>query len=397
MNYFSNEKMRAPGYYLLLFFFMTPLITMQHRYLYTISAHNFSSKGEGTKVNLQGKPPYRIKTVIIDPGHGGYDPGTHGVSTLEKDLVLSVGKKLRDLLTEKYPQIKVIMTRDKDVFIPLFQRAKIANDANADLFISIHANFMPKSSVTLGTETYVMGLHTAEYNLDVAKRENAAILLEENYKNNYDYDPNSPEGHILFSMYQNAYLNQSIQFGQFVENQYASHANRKSRGVKQAGFVVLKATSMPSVLLEIGFLSNREEENYLKTDNGKQKIAESIFNGFTEYKKKIEQLPETVAEVTNKPTSSPKEPIYQFWIQIAATPNPISKTDSLWKNSPFKIEQTKENGLFKYRTDTFSQIKEVLKARDKMFAAGFKDAFIIVDKNGERISLHQAKKELGIP
>ena len=397
MNYFSNEKMRALGYCLLLFFLITPLITIQNRYLYTINAQNFSSIGEGTKVKLQGKPPYRIKTVIIDPGHGGFDPGTHGVSTLEKDLVLSVGKKLRDLLAEKYPQVKVIMTRDKDVFIPLFQRAKIANDANADLFISIHANFMPKSSVTLGTETYVMGLHTAEYNLDVAKRENADILLEDNYKNNYDYDPNSPEGHILFSMYQNAFLDQSIQFGQFVENQYASHANRKSRGVKQAGFVVLKATSMPSVLLEIGFLSNREEENYLKTDNGKQKIAESIFNGFTEYKKKIEQLPETVAEVTNKPTSNPKEPVYQFWIQIAASPNPISKTDSLWKNSPFSIEQLKENGLYKYRTFTFSQIKEVLKARDKMFAAGFKDAFIIVDKNGERISLHQAKKELGIP
>ncbi|MFZ4377148.1 MAG: N-acetylmuramoyl-L-alanine amidase family protein [Saprospiraceae bacterium] len=365
--------------------------------MYTINAHNFSSIGEGTKVKLQGKPPYRIKTVIIDPGHGGFDPGTHGVSTLEKDLVLSVGKRLRDLLTEKYPQVKVIMTRDKDVFIPLYQRAKIANDANADLFISIHANFMPKSSVTLGTETYVMGLHTAEYNLDVAKRENAAILLEENYKNNYDYDPNSPEGHILFSMYQNAFLDQSIQFGQFVENQYASHANRKSRGVKQAGFVVLKATSMPSVLLEIGFLSNREEENYLKTDIGKQKIAESIFNGFTEYKKKMEGLPATVAEVTNQPNSLGNQTNYQFWIQIAATPNPIAKTDSLWKNSPFKIEQTKENGLFKYRTDTFNQIKEVLKARDKMFAAGFKDAFIIVDKNGERISLHQAKKELGIP
>jgi N-acetylmuramoyl-L-alanine amidase len=365
--------------------------------LYTINAHNFSSIGEGTKDKLQGKPPYRIKTVIIDPGHGGFDPGTHGVSTLEKDLVLSVGKRLRDLLTEKYPQVKVIMTRDKDIFIPLFQRAKIANDANADLFISIHANFMPKSSVTFGTETYVMGLHTAEYNLDVAKRENAAILLEENYKNNYDYDPNSPEGHILFSMYQNAYLDQSIQFGQFVENQYASHANRKSRGVKQAGFVVLKATSMPSVLLEIGFLSNREEENYLKTDNGKQKIAESIFNGFTEYKKKMEGLPETVAEVTNQPTTFSNQVNYQFWIQIAATPNPILKTDSLWRNSPYKIEQTKENGLYKYRTDTFSQIKEVLKARDKMFAAGFKDAFIIVDKNGERISLHQAKKELGIP
>lgn len=397
MNYFSYEKMRAPEFCLLLIFFTTSLITIQHRSLYTISALKFSSIREGTKVKLQGKPPYRIKTVIIDPGHGGNDPGTHGVSTLEKDLVLSVGKKLRDLLTEKYPQIKVIMTRDKDIFIPLFQRAKIANDAKADLFISIHANFMPKSSVTLGTETYVMGLHTAEYNLDVAKRENAAILLEENYRNNYDYDPNSPEGHILFSMYQNAYLDQSIQFGQFVENQYASYANRKSRGVKQAGFVVLKATSMPSVLLEIGFLSNREEEDYLKTDNGKQKIAESIFNGFTEYKKKLEQLPETVAEVTNKPTSNPNQPIYKFWIQIAATPNPISKTDSLWKNSPFNIEQSRENGMYKYRTDTFIQIKEVLQARDKMFAAGFKDAFIIVDKNGERISLHQAKKELGVP
>jgi N-acetylmuramoyl-L-alanine amidase len=335
--------------------------------------------------------------VVIDPGHGGFDPGTHGVNTKEKDLVLSVGIKLRDLFEEKYPQIKVIMTRDKDIFIPLFQRAKIANDANADLFISIHANFMPKSSVTMGTETYVMGLHTAEFNLDVAKRENSAILLEENYKNNYDYDPNSPEGHILFSMYQNAFLDQSILFGQFVENQYATHANRKSRGVKQAGFVVLKATTMPSVLLEIGFLSNREEENFLKTYSGQQKIAESIFQGFTSYKNKMEQLPETVAnKVSSQSANNSDQNVYQFWIQIAATPNPIAKTDSIWKNSPFKIEQSKENGLFKYRTDTFNNIREVLKARDKMFSAGFQDAFIIVDKNGERISLHQAKKELGI-
>jgi N-acetylmuramoyl-L-alanine amidase len=256
---------------------------------------------------------------------------------------------------------------------------------------------MPKSSVTMGTETYVMGLHTAEYNLDVAKRENEAILLEENYKNNYDYDPYSPEGHILFSMYQNAFLDQSILFGQLVENQYASYADRKSRGVKQAGFVVLKATTMPSVLLEIGFLSNREEEKFLKTPLGQQKIAESIFKGFTAYKKKMEDLPETVAEVTNQPVAKGNPSTYQFWIQIAATPNPILKTDSLWKHSPYKIGESKENGLFKYRTDTFTHLPEVLKARDKMFMAGFKDAFIIVDKNGERISLHQAKKELGIP
>jgi len=388
--------MRTTGYCILLFSFITPLITIQNRYLSEINLHISNFKSEGTKVKSQAKPPYRIKTVVIDPGHGGFDPGTHGVNTKEKDLVLSVGLKLRDLFVEKYPQIKVIMTRDKDIFIPLFQRAKIANDANADLFISIHANFMPKSSITMGTETYVMGLHTAEFNLDVAKRENSAILLEENYKNNYDYDPNSPEGHILFSMYQNAFLDQSILFGQFVENQYATHANRKSRGVKQAGFVVLKATTMPSVLLEIGFLSNREEENFLKTFSGQQKIAESIFQGFTSYKKKMEQLPETVAEVSSQIVNVSDKIVYQFWIQIAATPNPIAKTDSIWKNSPFKIEQSKENGLFKYRTDTFNNIREVLKARDKMFSAGFQDAFIIVDKNGERISLHQAKKELGI-
>lgn len=389
--------MRTTGYFLLLFTFFSPFITIQNRYLSKFNPHKSDFKGEGTKVKSQAKPPYRIKTVVIDPGHGGFDPGTHGIKVKEKDIVLSVGKILRDLFEEKYPQIKVIMTRDKDIFIPLYQRAKIANDANADLFISIHANFMPKSSVTWGTETYVMGLHTAEYNLDVAKRENSAILLEENYKNNYDYDPNSPESHILFSMYQNAFLDQSIQFGQFVENQYATHAKRKSRGVKQAGFVVLKATSMPSVLLEIGFLSNKEEEDYLKTYDGQQKIAESIFQGFTSYKKKMEQLPETVAEVASQPSINTNQTIYQFWIQIAATPNPISKSDSIWKDSPFKIEQSKENGLFKYRTDSFNNIREVLKARDKMFAAGFQDAFIVVDKNGERISLHQAKKELGIP
>lgn len=389
--------MRITGYFILLFSFITPLSLIQRRNLSHFNLHHSLIRCEGTKVKSQAKPPYRIKTIVIDPGHGGFDPGTHGINTIEKDLVLSVGKILRDLFEEKYPQIKVIMTRDKDIFIPLYQRAKIANDANADLFISIHANFMPKSSITMGTETYVMGLHTAEFNLDVAKRENASILLEENYKNNYDYDPNSPEGHILFSMYQNAFLDQSIQFGQFVESQYASHANRKSRGVKQAGFVVLKATTMPSVLLEIGFLSNREEENYLKTTSGQQKIAESIFNGFTSYKKKMEQLPQTVAEVTSQTNIQSNQKVYKFWIQIAATPNPIAKTDSLWKNSPFKIEQSKENGLFKYRTDTFNNIKEVIKARDKMYAAGFRDAFIIVDKNGERISLHQAKKELGIP
>jgi len=352
---------------------------------------------EGNKLIAGGKPDYRIKTVVIDPGHGGHDPGAHGLNTVEKDVVLDVSKRLRDLLSEKYPQIKVIMTRDRDVFIPLFERARIANDAKADLFISVHANFMPRSSVTIGTETYVMGLHTAAYNLEVAKRENEAIRLEENYRSNYDYDPDSPEGHILFSMYQNAHLDQSILFGQFVENSYAEHAGRKSRGVKQAGFVVLKATTMPSVLLEIGFLSNREEELYLRSPEGKQKLAESIFRGFTSYKKKIEQLPETVAELTQGESGKGETRKYLFSIQVAATPQPIPASDSMWVKSPLKLGQIRENGMFKYRTGNLSDIREAIKARDRMYAAGFREAFVIVDRNGERISLHQAKKELGIP
>ncbi|WP_373551763.1 N-acetylmuramoyl-L-alanine amidase [Haliscomenobacter sp.] len=232
---------------------------------------------------------YQLKTVVIDAGHGGHDPGCHGASAHEKHVTLAIAKKLGEQLQQRFPNLKVVLTRDKDVFIPLYERADIANKHNADLFISIHCNAMPGSnSGTYGTETYVMGLHTAQYNLEVAKRENAAILLEDNYQKNYDYDPNSPEGHIMISMFQNAYLKQSLQFAELVENKLNLQAKRKSRGVKQAGFVVLKATAMPSVLVEVGFLTNPSEEQFLNGQYGQDQVAGAMLEAFTLYKNHAE-------------------------------------------------------------------------------------------------------------
>lgn len=244
----------------------------------------------------QDPPHSGIRTVVIDAGHGGRDPGCLGASSREKHIVLGIAQRFAALLRENFPELEVIMTRDDDTFIPLHVRAAIANRARADLFISIHANFMPGSQATKGSETYVMGLHTAEHNLSVAKRENAAILLEADYEANYDYDPNSDEGHILMAMVQSAYLDQSILFAEQVERQLEA-AGRKSRGVKQAGFVVLKETAMPSVLVESGFLSNRSEEAYLLSEAGQQEVANALLEAFRSYKQLLEGGNAAVANI----------------------------------------------------------------------------------------------------
>ncbi|MBX2929242.1 MAG: N-acetylmuramoyl-L-alanine amidase [Saprospiraceae bacterium] len=231
--------------------------------------------------------PHRMRTVVIDAGHGGHDPGCLGSDSREKHIALAVAKRLAAVMQAAHPDLRIILTRDSDVFIPLHERAAIANRNNADLFISIHCNFMPGRASVQGSETYVMGLHTAEHNLSVAKRENAAILLEDDYEKHYDYDPNSPEGHIMISMFQNAFIEQSIIFADLVEKQFAQ-IGRKSRGVRQAGFVVLKGTAMPSALIEIGFLSNKDEENFLKKEDGQTVISDAILNAFTQYRAQLE-------------------------------------------------------------------------------------------------------------
>lgn len=241
---------------------------------------------------LLGSQSYaQIRTVVLDAGHGGKDPGAKGVTgALEKrinlKIVLALGKKMK----ETYPDIRVLYTRMGDTFIPIFERSNIANRNKADLFISVHCNAMdtktyPKLKTYYGTETYVMGLHKTNENLEVAKRENAAILQESDYQKNYKgYDPNSPMGHILMANYQSAFLESSLTFASKIEREFKKTAERKSLGVKQAGFIVLWATAMPSVLVEAGYLSNKDEEAYLKTEEGQEAIAESIFRAFGKYK-----------------------------------------------------------------------------------------------------------------
>ena len=193
--------------------------------------------------------------IVIDPGHGGHDSGASGKNSKEKDLVLTMALKLEKYLNKNLPEVEVLLTRNTDVFIPLFTRIQYANEENADLFISLHCNYISNPK-TRGTETFVMGLHRAKDNLEVAKRENASILLESNYLSNYDgYDPNSTEGHIMMSMYQNAYLDKSIEIAANIEDQFSKLHLSKSRGVKQAGFAVLRRSSMPAILVEAGFLS----------------------------------------------------------------------------------------------------------------------------------------------
>lgn len=232
---------------------------------------------------------FRIRTVVIDPGHGGHDPGCSGHGSKEKDIVLAVGKYLSENLSMHYPNLNVMMTRSTDVFVPLHQRAALANDYNADLFISIHCNAFSNQHAH-GTETYVLGLHATEENLAVAKRENESVLLEDNYQENYGFDPNSPEAHIMFSMFQNAFLEQSISFAEKVQRQASRNTGLKNRGVKQAGFLVLRRTTMPSVLIETGYLTNPKDEAYLETANGQRAMADALLDAFSEYKKDLEKM-----------------------------------------------------------------------------------------------------------
>ena len=232
---------------------------------------------------------YRVNKVVIDAGHGGKDPGCHGGSSKEKIITLALALKVGAYINEHIPDVEVVYTRTTDKFVELDERANIANKSNADLFISVHCNSFPASSSAHGTETYVMGLNTSKHNLEVAKRENSVVLMEDDYLTSYDgFDPNSPESHIIFSLYQNAYLEQSIQYANLVESQFKNRAKRNSRGVKQAGFVVLYKTGMPSVLIEAGFLSNSQEEKYLLSDKGQSYIASAIFRAFKEYKEEVE-------------------------------------------------------------------------------------------------------------
>ncbi|MBS0000124.1 MAG: N-acetylmuramoyl-L-alanine amidase [Cyclobacteriaceae bacterium] len=233
---------------------------------------------------------YKVDKVVIDAGHGGKDPGTHGLISEEKDIALKIALELGRIIKDNLKDVEVIYTRNNDTFVELDDRANMANKKDADVFISIHCNSVPRNQhLIYGTETYVMGQHTSEGNFEVTKRENSVILLEKDYEERYEgFDPKSPESLILFSLYQNAYINNSLNLADKIEHQFSKRVGRNSRGVRQAGFWVLWRTSMPSVLIEVGYLSNPKEEKYLNDELGQVYLASGIFRAFRDYKDELE-------------------------------------------------------------------------------------------------------------
>jgi len=334
--------------------------------------------------------PYKIKRVVIDAGHGGKDPGCVGAKTTEKKIVLELALKVGAKIKAAHPDVEVIYTRKTDVFLELHERAAIANKSNADFFISIHCNAATNKKV-YGTETFVLGLNRAKDNLSVAKRENEAIFFEEDYKENYaGYDPNSPEGHILLSFFQNAYLNQSISFAEKVERNFVNE-KRHSRGVKQDGFLVLRHATMPAVLIEAGFLSNLEEELFLMSDKGQEIIASGISKAFTDYKLQSESFSQhaLLASQLNQEESVIEGGAVEFCVQFLSSPTKTHKEAAKFQSwGSLKIR--KEGNTYKYQMGGLNNYEAANQMKQKLHASGYKDAFITAYSGGERISVQQA-------
>lgn len=322
-----------------------------------------------------------LTTVVIDPGHGGKDPGAVGSQTKEKELVLKLGLKLGKYIEDEIDDVKVIYTRKTDTLIPLFKRAEIANKNKADLFISLHFNANRKAHAN-GTETYAMGLHKTEGNLEVAKKENAAIYYEEDYSEKYEgFDPKSAESYIIFSLMQNTHLEQSLNFASFVQEEFKNQTTLKNRGVKQAGFLVLWKTTMPSVLVEAGFLSNPKEEAYLQKEEVLDNLAYSIFKAFKAYKKRIDSKS---VHLTRKNDS------ITYKLQVAASGNPIPKDADYFKGYE-NIEEHKLEDKYKYTIGSFSEYDKVVEMKKKI-KKDFPGAFVVAFKNKKPISVDKAIK-----
>ncbi|MBK6901896.1 MAG: N-acetylmuramoyl-L-alanine amidase [Saprospirales bacterium] len=378
---------------------------------------------KNTKPGEYAKKGFGVKKIVIDPGHGGHDPGCLGAHSFEKEIALGIAQKLAAYVAGTYPDVEVILTRNTDEFIPLNERAQIANRSLADLFISVHCNYISRASHVQGSETYVLGAHKMEENLQVALRENAAVLHEENYESIYGYDPNSPEAHIIMSMFQNAYLGRSILFAGKVEQHLVQSANRQSRGVKQAGFLVLRETAMPSVLIEAGFLSNSQEEKYLRSEEGQLQVAAAILSAFGDYKAEIEgtfaekptpvytstqtiSATHTVQPLVAPPPPPPPPPALVaspaptkgivFKIQLAASSKFIDTQKGEWAALAYPIEIVTESGLNKYQIAAGGDLQEASRIRLDARAKGFPDAFIAAYQNGARISMDEAKKLLAL-
>lgn len=391
-------------------------------------------------------------TLVIDAGHGGSDAGAKGAISKEKDINLKVALAFGRLVEENCPDVKLVYTRKTDVFIPLHERANIANRNKANLFISIHTNALPKGRISRGLETYTLGMHRAGDNFDVAKRENAVILYEKDYKEKYEgFNPNSSESYIMFEFLQDKNMANSVELAKFVQKRTCASAQRQNKGVKQAGFLVLRETSMPSCLIELGFISTPDEERFLNSDQGVKSLAFGIFQAFCEYRakydksvtvpfkatqyedfaatrkkdsdarkaRKTEEAPKPVpvddsrtrmmdgqqpdeasvhpdkviAQQADGEKQKPKDnytaPVFK--VQIVASDVQLKKSSPQLKGMD-NVQCYQENGMYKYTVGESENPNEILRLR-KTLLNKFPQAFVIAFRDGAKMNVNEAIRE----
>ena len=333
----------------------------------------------------------KIQTIVIDAGHGGKDTGALGKVTNEKTLNLAVALKLGAYIEENLPDVKVIYTRKTDKFIELSERAAIANRNNADVFVSIHCNSTETPNSASGAETFVMGESKNEKNLAVAKKENAAILLEDNTDAYNNFDPNSTEAYILFSLSQSLYQTQSLDLAGKVQKQFASKG-RHDRGVQQAGFLVLWKTAMPSILVELGFINHAKEEQFLNSEKGQTQMALALYRAFEEYKREFEAENHTAQVEAEEKKPAATGDTY-FAVQFSTLNKKVPVTDPAFKGVK-DVAVYEYNGAYRYISGHFLTKAEAVARQNEVRNLGFKDAFVIAFVNGERGTIKQAEEAL---
>lgn len=379
-------------------------------------------------INTYAQNNEQVKTIVIDAGHGGHDSGCLGKKSKEKDVVLKMALKVGKLINEKFPDVKIIYTRKTDVFVELYRRAEIANNSKANLFISIHCNAAENTSAH-GVETYVMGIEKSEASKAIAKRENSVILLEKNYETNYDgFDPNSPEANVIFSLYASAYLKSSAIMASKVQNNILKNTNLTDRTVRQAGYWVLYKVAMPSILVELGFLSNTKEENFLLNDDNQNTMAYSICNGFIEYKNQMEgtsvplyslknntpatstptpthpstqtpttpsaENPQSTSHAENQTTPSSSNTSansIRFKVQFMALPESISTSDKRFAGLP-DVNKYFENKYWKYTAGNVAKYEDILPIL-KTVKKQYGDAFVVAFKGDKKIPVAEARNQ----
>ena len=374
-------------------------------------------------------------TLVIDPGHGGHDAGALGAISKEKNINLAVALRFGKYVEQNLPEVRVIYTRTKDVFIPLNERANIANRANADLFISVHTNALPAGKIARGFETYTLGMHRAKDNLDVAMRENSVISMEKDYQQRYQgFDPRSSESYIIFEFIQGKNMERSVDLARMIQRGVCDGANRPDKGVHQAGFLVLRETSMPGCLIELGFITTPDEERLLNNDSRVDDIARGIYEAFAKYKNKYDRsvsvpyrakdseevnIPKIVPDQEPAPKTravtrgkqpkreeaTPEQPkrvekkvkkaevadAPVFKLQIFVGSRNLRKGDAHFKGET-DYDSFQEGNLVKYTLGASTNYNEIYRLRKEKLDK-FPEAFIIAFKNGQKYDVNQAIRE----